>query len=141
MALRGPVVVIEDDTNDADVIAAAIAELRIPNELRHFGSAPDALEYLMTTREKPLVILSDIRMPGMDGLALLRHIWNTDFLRQKSIPFVFFTGLATRQLVTEAYEMGVQGFFKKADNYVELRDQMYAILAYWARSLHPNVEV
>ena len=141
MALRGPVVVIDDDSNDADVIAAAIAELKIPNAIHHFHSATEALDYLMVTEEKPLVILSDIRMPGMDGLALLRHIQSTEFLRRKAIPFVFFTGIATRQIVNESYELDVQGFFKKADNYIELRDQIYSILSYWTRCLHPNAEV
>lgn len=141
MALQGPVIVIEDDSNDADVIAAAIQDLKIPNALLHFGSGPEALEYLMTTNDKPLVILSDIRMPGMDGLSLLRRIQATEFLRRKAIPFVFFTGIANRRLIDEAYDIGVQGFFKKADNYIGLRDQIYAILAYWTRCLHPNTDV
>lgn len=140
MALHGPVLVIEDDTSDADAIAAAVRELGVKNEVKPFASGQQALDYLAVTTDKPLVILSDIRMPGMDGLSLLQTIQNTPFLRDKAIPFVFFTGIATPDIVNKAYKNGVQGFYKKANSYGELKDQIFAILAYWTRSLHPNME-
>ena len=138
MALTGPVLVIEDDTTDADVIATAIAELGATNEVLRFTVGWQALDYLMTTTDQPMLIMCDIRMPGMNGLALLREIHNTEYLRHKAIPFIFFTALVSPQIVNEAYDIGVQGFFRKADSYTKVKDQILSILLYWNRCLHPN---
>jgi CheY-like chemotaxis protein len=140
MALTGPVLVIDDDTNDAEVIEAAIRDLGVKNEVKRFASALLAIDYLFMTTDQPLIILSDIRMPGMDGLSLLKKIAETPYLREKAIPFVFLTGFATRQIVDTAYKIGVQGFYRKASSYVELKDQIFSIMAYWTRCLHPNTE-
>lgn len=140
MSQRGPIIVIEDDTNDADVILAAIREIGVKNEVKRFADAQSGYDYLCTSAEQPLVILSDIRMPGMDGLSLLKKIQANDYLRKKAIPFVLFTGIATREIVNEAFANGVQGYYKKADSYVALKDQILVIISYWTRSLHPNVE-
>lgn len=140
MALKGPIVIIEDDVNDAQVIVAAIQELEAENELKVFHFAEDALEYLMATNDRPLIILSDIRMPVLDGLNLLKRIHSTAYLRKKAIPFVFLSAMASPEIVNEAYEIGVQGFYKKGTNFSGLKEQLYSILIYWNRSLHPNVD-
>lgn len=138
MPVKGPILLIEDDANDAEVIAAAIADLQFSNQVNHFLSAREALAYLMETKEQPLIIISDIRMPGLDGISLLRHIQNTDYLKMKAIPFVFLTGIVTRGIVNEAYSIGVQGFYEKPHVYEALKEQLYFILHYWARCIHPN---
>lgn len=140
MSLRGPIVVIEDDVNDADVIITAIREIGVKNEVKQFSNAQEGYDYLSATTEQPLIILSDIRMPGIDGLSLLKKIRANDGLRKKAIPFVLFSGIASREIVNEAFAHGVQGYYKKADDYVALRDQILVIISYWTRSLHPNVE-
>src|SRR6476660_9230099 len=104
MPLRGPILLIEDDHNDADVIKAAISELGVENEVKSFYGAQEAFEYLMFTKDKPLVILCDVRMLGLDGLAFLKNIHSNDYLRKKAIPFIFFTGIATQEIVNKAYE-------------------------------------
>lgn len=138
MALRGPILIVEDDLNDTEVIQSAILELKIDNEIKTFAGAQEALDYLMVTTDKPLVILCDIRMPRLDGLAFLRHINNTEYLKQKAIPFVFLTGFVSKAIVDEAYIIGVQGFFEKARDYAGVKEQLYSIFLYWIHCLHPN---
>lgn len=138
MPLKGPILLIEDDYNDAEVITAAIRELAFVNEIIHFDGAGRALTYLLETTQQPLIIISDIRMPRMDGMSLLRQIQSTEVLRIKAIPFVFMTGVVTRAIVNEAYNIGVQGFYEKPHIYEALKEQLYFILHYWARCIHPN---
>jgi CheY-like chemotaxis protein len=140
MALNGPILIIEDDSNDADVIMAAIKELGVKNELKNYIKAQDAIDYLMVTTDKPLVILCDIRMPELDGMAMLKHISNTEYLRRKSIPFIFLTEIASKEIINEAYNIGVQGFFKKQINYTSIKEQLLSILVYWEKCLHPNAD-
>jgi len=138
MALQGPIVLVEDDHNDAEVITAAIHEIGIPNKIQVLHDAREAFDYLMQTDEQPFVILCDIRMPLMDGLSFRKNICENEFLRKKSIPFVFYTGLVSQEMVNEAYDMDVQGFYLKAKSYEGVKDQLQSILRYWSQCLHPN---
>lgn len=138
MALIGPILLIEDDDNDADVIATAIKELGVKNELKRFNLAQEAIDYLMITKDKPFVILCDIRMPILDGMAMLKHISKTEYLRKKAIPFLFFSEIASQHFINEAYDIGVQGFFKKESTYTAIKQQILSILIYWEKCLHPN---
>jgi len=138
MSLKGPIILIEDDANDLDVIAAALKENKFLNEPRSFTQAKDALEYLINTAEQPFIILCDIRMAGMNGLDLRSLINQNEYLRKKSIPFVFFTALVSQDIINEAYELGVQGFFEKPAGYELLKKQLHSIVSYWSNCLHPN---
>ncbi len=138
MALKGAILITEDDPNDAEVVATAIKEIGIPNETRLIYKAEEVYDYLCTTREQPYLILCNIRMAGTDGLAFRRKIIGYDYLRRKSIPFVFFTEVVSQEIVNIAYDLDVQGFYQKAKSYGGLRDQLLTIFVYWKQSLHPD---
>ena len=141
MALNGPIVLVEDDSNDIEIVRAALKELGVPNELRAFLQAGDAMDYLLTTQEKPFIILCDIRMSGLNGLAFRKGICTNEYLQKKSIPFIFLTAAVSIDIVNEAYEMFVHGFIQKADNYSGLKEQLLAVVFYWKHCLHPNREL
>ena len=124
--------------NDMEVITAAIKELGIKNDVKHFFSAEEAYSYLVTTTDHAFVILCDIRMPDTNGLTFRKSIIENEYLKKKSIPFVFFTGAVSQNIINEAYMMDVQGFYRKATNYQELKAQLSAIYIYWRGCLHPN---
>ena len=141
MAVRGPILLIEDDENDADAIKTAIKELGVPNELIIFSTAKQAHQYLADTADKPLLLLCDVRMPGLDGLSLLRQIQADERLRVKAIPFIFLTGIASQDVVDEAFNIGIQGFYKKPGSYTALKDVARTIITYWTSSLHPSARL
>ncbi|MBC3787641.1 response regulator [Spirosoma utsteinense] len=141
MSLKGPIISIEDDEDDQYLIEQTIKELDIPNEIRFFLNGKEALTYLETTEEKPFLILCDVNMPVMNGLELRHHINDSVYLRQKSIPFIYLTTAANPQLIQAAYDATVQGFYKKASNYVGMREQIRLIVEYWQSCLHPNKEL
>lgn len=141
MALQGPIVVIEDDPNDIEVITTAVIELGYPNPVLPFTDAQEALDYLRTTSDRPFIILCDIRMPRINGLAFRKSILDSEALRKKSIPFVFFTGAVSVNIINEAYDMEVQGFYEKASSYAGVKEQLEAIMVYWTHCLHPNRDV
>ena len=137
-ARSGPIIIIEDDPDDQEVVKDACNDLQIPNKLKFFSSATQALNYLLSTKEQPFIIISDVNLPGMDGKELRLKINNNDYLRKKSIPFVFFTTSGNKETVQSAYEMMVQGYFVKPDNYVQTKNLLKMIYDYWAVCLHPN---
>ncbi len=138
MALNGPIILVEDDTNDTDVICEAIEQIGIPNPIKKFATANEAHNYLLHTQEQPFIILCDIRMPSVDGLSFRRNIFNNEFLRKKSIPFVFYTGMVSQEIINEAYDMEVQGFYEKASSFIGIKEQLLTLFLYWKNCLHPN---
>ncbi len=141
MSLQGPIILVEDDPNDAEVISAAIVELGIPNEIKIIDGAEAAHDYLSSTTDQPYIILCDIRMPVMDGLAFRDGIMKNEYLRKKSIPFVFYTGVVSQEIVNIAYDLEVQGFYQKASSFEGIKEQLLSIFVYWKQCLHPNRKI
>lgn len=141
MAKSGPLLIVEDDEDDQEVYTEILNELGIDNKLIFFPMAADALKYLQQTKEKPFVILCDINLPVMNGIEFKQNIDHDPFLRNKSIPFIFFSTSAEKSQVNKAYtELTVQGFFKKESSVEEIAKSLSVILAYWELCKHPNSE-
>lgn len=138
MSRRGPIISIEDDVDDQFLIKNIIEELDIKNEVIFFENGMQALMYLETTQEQPFVIICDINMPIMNGLELRDRIEKNDYLRRKSIPFIFLTTADDPRVINIAYSATIQGFFKKETNFAELKSRFRTIYDYWQASLHPN---
>jgi CheY-like chemotaxis protein len=139
MSQTGPIIVIDDDKDDQEILQDVITDLGIVNRLIFFDKGPDAFNYLKTTPDKPLVILSDLNLPLQGGVEFKRQIDDDPQLRQKSIPFVFFSTHIDRKIVDIAYkELTIQGFFQKSNNYEELKSIIKLIIEYWKICKHPN---
>ncbi len=60
-------------------------------------------------KEKASIVLLDLRMPGMDGLEVLKHIRALD----QSIQVIVITGYATIETAIEAMKLGAYDFISK----------------------------
>ncbi|MBA3972334.1 MAG: response regulator [Bacteroidetes bacterium] len=137
--LSGPIIIIEDDSDDIEMIEEVLKELNIPNKTVSFQNCTDAFDYLKNKDEQPFVIFSDVNLPGLSGIDLKKQIDKDEELRKKSIPFVFFSTWADKNTIDAAYtEMTVQGFFQKGNTYGKTKDIVRAILEYWKYCKHPN---
>jgi len=137
MPKSGPIIIIEDDKDDQELLNEIFLELKIPNIVRFFNSCFQAFDYLLTTIERPFLIISDINLPAMTGLELCRMIFENESLKMKTIPFVFLTTTNDQLVITQAYEMFVQGFFVKPSSINELKETIRMIVEYWKFSRHP----
>jgi CheY-like chemotaxis protein len=138
MASNDPIVVIEDDLDDHYFIHEVAKKINLKHELKFFTNGADALNYLTTTSDHPFLILCDLNMPHVNGLELRGLINTDDYLREKSIPFVFFSTVADPAAVKNAYLMTVQGFFVKESGLEELEKTIRLIVDYWTKCKHPN---
>ena len=138
MNKSGPIVIIEDDTDDQDVLAEIFKELNYSNKLIFFSDSALALEYLTDTEIEPFLVLSDINMPKLNGMELREKIHNNEDLRMKSIPYLFFSTRAEQQHVIDAYSRSIQGFFIKPNSYDRLKEIMVKIVEYWKECESPN---
>jgi CheY-like chemotaxis protein len=136
MAINGPILIVDDDPDDQEMIGRILKKMDIENEIKNFLDGERLLEYLRTTDEKPFIIICDINMPIMNGLQLKEAIEKDLYLRKKSIPFVYLSTTANPQQVRKAYELTVQGFFVKGQSYDALKNAITQIISYWKTSVH-----
>lgn len=80
-------------------------------------TAADGVEALRQLEEKPIdLVLTDIRMPGMDGLTLLEKIHT----RMPDIPVVLLTAWPSVEATVRALRLGARDFLTKPTSTTEL---------------------
>lgn len=135
----GPIILIEDDTDDKEVLESIFKELKVLNKLIWFSKSGEAFSYLKSTSDQPFIIFCDVNLPMEDGVSFKRRIDADAHLREKSIPFVFYSTSVDQQTVNEAYtKMTVQGFFQKGSSFEEIKKAIKLIVDYWMLCRHPN---
>jgi DNA-binding NtrC family response regulator len=138
MNKTGPIIIIEDDIDDQEILVDIFKELDYTNEVIFFGDSMKALEYLTSTDIEPFLVLSDINMPKLSGMELREKVHNNEDLRLKSIPYLFFSTSAEQKHVIDAYSRSIQGFFIKPNNYERLKKVIVKIVEYWQECESPN---
>ena len=134
----GPIIIIEDDLDDQEVLADVFKELDYQNKIIFFGDSQKAIDFLTMTEVEPFIIFSDINMPKLSGIELREKVHNNEDLRMKSIPYLFFTTSAEQKAVVDAYSKSIQGFFIKPTEYGKLKHVIKVIVEYWQECVSPN---
>jgi len=134
----GPVIIIEDDLDDKEILEEVFQNLKYPNQLLFFGNGQEALDFLNSSEIIPFIILSDINMPKLDGFALSNKIKMDAKLQLKCIPYLFFSTASSQKAVVDAYSLSVQGFFIKQSSMAELEKTITVIMEYWKRCVAPK---
>lgn len=138
MNKNGPVIIIEDDEDDQEILQEVFKKLNYPNELIFFFDGQEALIYLNKPTTLPFIILSDINMPKLNGFELRTKLKTDAELAIKCIPYLFFSTALNQKAVIDAYSMSVQGFFVKQSSMAELEKTISVIMEYWKRCAAPN---
>ncbi len=111
--------IVDDDANFRMLLRHALKSS--PYAIREAGSGEEALR--MVDKYRPKIILLDICLPGMDGIALLQGI-----RKERRDEIIFMTsGLSSRDWIQSAQEHGANGFFSKPFDLQELRRAIRAI--------------
>jgi CheY-like chemotaxis protein len=117
------VLTVDDEADVADLFRQHFRrEVRQGHYVLHFAcSAEEALAKLAGgIQPKLIVILSDINMPGMDGLALLREIKK----RRPDLPVIMVTAYGDEERRNRASEYGAIDFITKPVNFDALKAQL-----------------
>jgi DNA-binding NarL/FixJ family response regulator len=119
-------VALADD--QALVRAGFRALLDAQDDIEVVGEADDGdAAVALARRERPDVVLMDIRMPGMDGLAATRAIVADE--RLAAVRIVILTTFELDEYVFEAIRSGASGFLVKDTEPVELLRAVRAVAA------------
>src|SRR5947207_12531424 len=117
------ILIVDDEADVADLFRQRFRrEARQGTYVLHFAaSGEEALDKLAGEIEPQLiVILSDINMPGMDGLALLREIK----LRWPELPVMMVTAYGDDERRHRAGEYGATEFLTKPVDFEMLKERL-----------------
>jgi CheY-like chemotaxis protein len=117
------ILIVDDEADVADLFRQRFRrEARQGTYVLHFAlSGEEALEKLAGEIEPQLiVILSDINMPGMDGLALLREIKT----KWPEMPVMMVTAYGDEERRQRASEYGAAEFLTKPVDFYLLKAQL-----------------
>jgi two-component system NtrC family response regulator len=107
------VLVVDDDASLREVLGFALRDLGHDVELRADGAS--AIDALASVR--PDLVVTDLKMPGVDGRAVLRHVVSTD----ATIPVVILTAHGSIEDAVEAMKEGAHDYLTKPYDRDELK--------------------
>jgi CheY-like chemotaxis protein len=126
--MRVSILVVDDEPDVAELFRQRFRrEARQGVYVMHFADSGEAaLERLSGDIEPALIaVLSDINMPGMDGLQLLREIK----LRCPDLPVVMVSAYGDDQRRRRASELGAAQFLSKPVDFDLLKEQLRRLSA------------
>ena len=102
---RPRILVVDDESSIRDLLAKTLALAEYDVDV-----APDGRSALDRMRLYPYdLLIADLKMPGMDGLAVIREA-----KRYKAdLPVIIITGFSTESSAIEAVNLGVAGYLTK----------------------------
>jgi two-component system chemotaxis response regulator CheY len=88
------------------------------------GTGIEALEVLRTAKVD--LILTDINMPSMDGLELVRQIGIQDLAR--GVPVVMITTESSEEHVKQAIQAGARGYIRKPFTAQQVKERILPLV-------------
>jgi two-component system chemotaxis response regulator CheY len=88
------------------------------------GNGVEALELLRTAKVD--LILTDINMPSMDGLELVRQIRVQDLA--KGVPVIMITTESSEEQVKQAIQAGARGYIRKPFTAGQVKERVLPLL-------------
>jgi CheY-like chemotaxis protein len=131
------ILLVEDNPNDMELTLRAMGTYNLANKIHVAKDGVEALEYVFATgayserdiKDKPQVILLDLKLPRVDGLEVLRKIKSDE--RTKVIPIVVLTSSTEERDIIESYELGVNSYMVKPVDFDKFISAVSEIGFYW----------
>jgi len=121
-------ILVVDDEKDVEILFLQRFRKEIKSAEVEFAfaySGEQALSYMENHDHEAVLILSDINMPGMSGLELLRHIKEKH--RQPPPLVMMITAYGDDESYNTAMNLGANDFLTKPLDFVVLKEKLKAI--------------
>ena len=132
-----PILLAEDNPNDAELTVEALTDKNLANQVTLVKDGVEAMEYLrcegqyQTRRSgNPAVVILDIKMPRMDGIEVLRAIRSDAALAR--IPVVMLTSSREEHDLLRSYELGVNAYVVKPVKFTDFIIAVKQVGNFWA---------
>lgn len=137
MNKAGSILLVDDNRMDVELAIDAFREVRLSNQIEVAGNGQQAIDYLFghgvyADRERyplPVLILLDLKMPGIDGFDVLRRIKDAPLLRR--IPVVILTSSREEGDRALSYDIGANSYLVKPVIFTSFVEVVKQIEGYW----------
>jgi CheY-like chemotaxis protein/anti-sigma regulatory factor (Ser/Thr protein kinase) len=109
--------------DDQEPVRRMIARLLEGEGFRVLEAGDGGEAVALFEAHSPLAVISDVMMPGMDGLELLRRVKRID----RNAAVILMTGLGTSEVLLAALRGGATNFFKKPFNVHDLVQEVRSV--------------
>jgi len=131
------ILLVEDNADDEALTLRALKKNNIGNKVVVVRDGAEALEFLFCSgayadrdpRDKPQVILLDLKLPKVDGLEVLRRIRADQSTR--TLPVVILTSSKEEQDVVNSYLIGVNSYVRKPVDFIQFVEAIRQLGLYW----------
>lgn len=117
------ILVVEDQRSMRALVRQSLMDIGI-HRITESEDGQAALAHLQTRRVD--LILSDLNMPNLDGLGLLRAVRGHPQISKTA--FIMLTGRADRDMVQEAVKLGVNNYIVKPFTLEALKKKIEAVV-------------
>lgn len=131
------ILLVEDNPRDGDLTLRALKKRNLANKVIWVKDGEEALEYLFARgryddrniKNKPKVVLLDLKMPKVDGLEVLKEMRTHE--ETKKIPVVILTSSNEEKDIVQSYEYGVNSYIVKPVDFRKFLDSVADVGLYW----------
>lgn len=142
----GTLLIVDDNPDDYEATVRSLRKNHLINPIVWCKSGQDAKNYLFKEGQyteaavaRPLMILLDLNMPGLDGRELLQVIKRNEELRR--IPILILTTSNDPRDVEECYSFGASSFIQKPVSFEALTEIIAKLKDFWfGVALLPEIE-
>lgn len=128
---------IEDDMAHAELFIRGFKKKPINAKIVHLTDGKRALDYLLRKEEyadpdlspRPSVILTDLRLPKVDGLELIRMVRSDAEISH--IPIIVLTTSESEYDISRAYNNNANSYLVKPYDYLEYHKLIETFKYYW----------
>ncbi|WP_112805007.1 response regulator [Ensifer sp.] len=125
--------VVEDDVHDARFVTRALSQTDDTLDVVHVIHADEAV--LRMQREHFDYVLLDIKMPGIDGMELLRRIRSNE--GTAVVPVIVLTSSTNPSDVVRSYKAGANAYAAKPSSLSGYRQFAEAFVRFWIDNTLP----
>jgi len=108
---RFEILLIEDDADDAELTIHALKKHHLANPIVHIDDGEKALDFLFSHRQKPTLILLDLKMPRVDGIEILRKLKSDP--EKRDIPVVALLSSKDGKRYVESFHLNADAYMIK----------------------------
>jgi two-component system response regulator len=128
---------VEDNPKDLKLTLHALEGRNLANRIEVARDGQEALDYLFCEGKHanrsfdpaPRVVLLDLKLPGIDGLEVLRAVKSDP--RTKTIPVVILTTSKEERDLVESYSLGANAYIQKPVDFDQFREIVDQIGLFW----------
>jgi CheY-like chemotaxis protein len=140
-----PILIAEDDENDAIILERALHKAGFENPIRFCRDGTEVIAYLCAEppfqdRHEfpfPRVLITDLKMPKMGGIEILKWLYHHPDCNL--IPKIVLTASKQSSDIQEAYKWGANSYLVKPSGYEQLTRMLKLVFDYWEMCEKPTL--